>query len=268
MFYLLPSLGRHVQNIIATRAARQFTDTHLDQVSRYIPQLSSLQLGGTSITQQGMIMFIQTTRSFKTLAYIDISNTPAVTDPVISTLASSLFDSLKTLDISHFRQSNISSKGASKLYTNTSICASLHILKLCGCTKLDDQALMVLGKNCKGLAGLDCSGAFLIGDVGVRAVLRGCMFLKDVGFAFCWRITDQAFAEAGEAIVADIDNGFVDVVGQYLENIQLQYCYMLSDRAVGYLSRLPSLKKVNLTKCSSVTSFAIERLGSRAIVAE
>ncbi|RHZ71183.1 hypothetical protein Glove_261g66 [Diversispora epigaea] len=136
------------------------------------------------------------------------------------------------------------------------------------CNYLDDELLIQITKSCKYITKLDLSFAGMITDAAltiiskhcsqlnniclrecrtltndsIKAIAKGCLTLISLNFERCLSITSLAFDE----LTANHKN--------YVKKLDLTLCKWVNDDMAPIISKFYSLRKLNLTNCTEITS--------------
>jgi hypothetical protein len=139
-------------------------------------------------------------------------------------------------------------------------CKVLEELDINNCIKISDAGIRSLANHCLALTSLDITGAKLVSDVGVANISNGCPLLKRLVFSGLYLMCDPRIivnTKKGEKV--DSWNSIIGLQAvaqhsEHLEEIDLTGCFRLNKSIGKFVSRLTSIKKINLTSCNQITT--------------
>ncbi len=141
-------------------------------------------------------------------------------------------------------------------FNNEASC--LKILNLSLCKEVTDNSLGRIATNCKNLEVVDLAGCSKITNTGLLLVSWGLKKLKRLNLRSCRQISDQGIGH-----LCGVDAHHPGSLT--LEELSLQDCQKLSDESLRYISQgLPSLTKLNLSFCVSITDTGLKSLAKMA----
>lgn len=203
--------------------------------------------------------------SFMTsLVHLDLSGCRELSEETLNPLSSLI--SLKILRLQHC----VGLHGANALAALESLSA-LTYLTLSGCTRIPGSAWRSLSKL-GSLKQLYLEGFIMQGDAAASAVSNSCPLLEFVSFQGCSSLTDEGLAALGQlhnletAFLGDCNfltgSGFENWTTPSLTSLQLQGNTEIMDAGISHLSRLTSLKDLNLKHCRNIGDTGIQSLSS------
>ncbi|XP_010546742.1 PREDICTED: F-box/LRR-repeat protein 3 isoform X2 [Tarenaya hassleriana] len=111
---------------------------------------------------------------------------------------------------------------------------------------ISDSFLRKLSSNCRFLTEIGLSKCIDMTDMGVMALVRGCVNLRTLNMSCCGSITDLALSAVVESC-------------QYLQILKLESCNMITEkglRGIGHCSKL--LQELDLTDCCGINDRGLE----------
>lgn len=136
--------------------------------------------------------------------------------------------------------------------------ASLKVLNLSLCKDVTDSSLRRITANCKSLEVLDLAGCSKITNTSLFYISM-LKKVKRLNLRSCRLISDQGIADLCNTSVLVNSN-------RTLEDLCLQDCQKLTDESLRHISTgLPELEKMNLSFCVSITDTglkSISRIGT------
>jgi hypothetical protein len=246
---LIPWIGTHLRFLSVNGTENNFNDSHLARIVRFTPKLVFLDLTKSNVGKKGL-EFLFSTKSCPNIETLILSNI-LVDDSILGLIGESL-PNLLHIDLSVYAvESRFSDYGILKLVRG---CPKIQKLILTGSRGLTDTGLGSVSEYLSDLRYLDITGAFLVTDEGIHFLLNGNTLLEILTVSYCWKLTNNS--------LSNISKKFI---GCNLKELNMSFCYQLSNEIVDHMVQLPSLRIVNLSYCSEITMDAKFRLLERGI---
>lgn len=241
---LIPWIGVHLKFLTVNGTENNFNDTHLARIVRFTPKLMFLDLTRSNVGKKGL-EFLFSTKSCPNIETLKLSN--ILVDDLILGLIGESSPNLVHIDLSVYAvESRFSDFGILKMVQG---CPKIQKLILTGSRGLTDMGLRSVSKYLPDLRYLDITGAFLITDEGIHFLLNENTRLEILTVSYCWKLTNNSLSIITQKFI-----------GCNLKELNMSFCYQLSNVIIDYMLQLPKLKIVNLSYCSEVTMDAKFRL--------
>ncbi|KAI9142168.1 hypothetical protein BKA69DRAFT_1068713 [Paraphysoderma sedebokerense] len=137
---------------------------------------------------------------------------------------------------------------------------NLKEVTLRGIVPISSSSLIQISKACPRLTRLDVSGCSEIGSIGVACILDNCIWLESINLTNCRHISDIAFEDLGKpispALIPHLDKLTIRpprFIGEYLKEIIVRSCYLITDLTALRFKTLPNLKFVDFSYCERLT---------------
>lgn len=133
-------------------------------------------------------------------------------------------------------------------------CPRLQGLNISGCTRISNDSMIAVAENCKYIKRLKLNDCDQLENSAIMAFAQNCPNILEIDLHQCKQIEDEPITELVKS-------------GQTLRELRLANCELISDSA--FLS-LPNnrvyehLRILDLTSCSRLTDFAVEKIISVA----
>ncbi|XP_066581470.1 F-box/LRR-repeat protein 14-like [Prorops nasuta] len=140
---------------------------------------------------------------------------------------------------------------------------SLIRLNLSLCKQVSDASLGRIAQSVKNLEQLELGGCCGITNFGLSLIAWGLKKLKRLDLRSCWHISDQGIAHLAGRTQETADGNLE------LEYLSLQDCQRLTDEALKHISvGLSKLKSINLSFCVCITDSGIKHLSKMTSLRE
>lgn len=130
----------------------------------------------------------------------------------------------------------------------------LEEIHLPWCTGITDAGVVALARNCHKLKVIDLKSC-PITDVALQAIGTRCANLLDLDLSWCFGVTDRGL------IGLLPDEGHKPT----LLSLSLVWCPQIDDSSLQILSRISSLRRVQLKGCTSISPIGIDALSSNGV---
>jgi len=204
----------------------QISDQTILSLSQYCPDLDNIDLSRTTMTYR-------------------------ITDVCLLSL-SERCQSLRKLNLNACEQ--VTDVGLTWLAAG---CHVLEDLDVGDCNKITDAGLRSLGNGCHALQRLDITNCKLVSDVGVSSITSGCPNLKSIVLTGLYLLADPRLSD-GNGMSWNSVTGIASL-GKYsnkLEELNLTGCFRLNVAIQKHLSKISTLKVLNLTGCNQISQEA------------
>lgn len=204
-------------------------------IVKYFPNLESLNISYTNLTDEGIAVL---TSGLKKLKDLNLESCWQITDTGVALL--SRFENLKKLNLSGSttwgKESLITDKS---LFMIATFLPQLESLILTHCQKISDKGIAYLSslKQLKILNLWDCTH---ITDESLNTIKTSLKTLESLNLGLCNNITDQGLAGIEEL--------------KELKKLTLDRCSQLTDEALRYLTRNTQLNYLDVKRCSNITN--------------
>jgi len=132
---------------------------------------------------------------------------------------------------------------------------SLKTLNLSLCKDVTDNSLGRIATHCKNLEDLQLGGCTKITNTGLLLISWGLNNIKSLNLRSCWQISDHGIGH-----LAGI-NSQPTTGAKTLQRISLQDCQKLTDESLKHIADgLPQVTAINLSFCVSVTDTGLKSL--------
>ncbi|KAJ3257987.1 Transcription factor COE1 [Boothiomyces macroporosus] len=243
---------------------KSLNDFHLQVLKCVIKSIRHVDLRNQKISEGGLIDFLEShcsnncglcdgtdtnSKHQKQIETLILANSPSVTNNSLKTIGIQC-PNLRVIDLSQVRHYSFDDEGICLLVKNPNWINSINLV---GCDKLTDGSLLSIARNCPALQKFSCAGAFLVSDKGIEALLDSCKLI-DLDVSYCWRVTDSCFHRDYESPSFNT-----------LENLEIGFCYQLSNMSIIALIEYPKLCKVNISHCKSMDGSLLLQKGIQVI---
>ncbi|MQM01789.1 hypothetical protein Taro_034545 [Colocasia esculenta] len=208
---------------------------------------------------------------YPSVARLDLSLCPRVTDGALAAVGGSLRSALRSIDLSRSRA--FTHAGLESLVANS---ASLVEIDLSNATDLGDAAAAVIGRA-RNLERLSLARCKAVTDMGLGCIAVGCPKLTALSLKWCLGVTDL-----GVGLVAikckeirTLDISYVQVTKKcipsilqlkYLKNLSLVGCHGIDDESLATLQQdCRSLETLNLSHNEHVGHVGLTSLTKGAV---
>jgi len=132
---------------------------------------------------------------------------------------------------------------------------NMKILNLSLCKDMTDNSLGRIATHCKNLESLDLGGCTKITNTGLLLISWGLKRIKRLNLRSCWQVSDHGIGHL-TGINSQPSTG-----AQHLQDLCLQDCQKITDESLKHIADgLPSVERINLSFCLSVTDTGLKSL--------
>lgn len=216
------------------------------------------------------------------LLKLNLRGVPLICDKTIIALATSC-SQLEHLDLSvqTIRSSTstksytpkVGSEGIKALGNN---CPRLRILRVNGCTRLDDECIITVAKGCTSLEELALKHCYRITDSALKIIGENCPSMTRIFLSSCKYISDGGIKRLSQGchmlevvdlmgVVQITDNSVIHMAMNCsnLKRLNLRDCYRLSDKSLRGLTELCSyLEDIDMYAVDHLSDHSIDELHS------
>lgn len=204
----------------------QISDQTILSLSQYCPDLDNIDLSRTSMTYRITdVSMLSLSERCQSLRKLNLNSCEQVTDVGLTWLASG--------------------------------CHVLEDLDVGDCVKITDAGLRSIGNGCHALQRLDITNCKLVSDVGVCSITSGCPNLRSIVLTGLYLLADPRLSD-GNGMSWNTVTGIASIgkYSQQLEEINLTGCFRLNIAIQKHLSKISTLKVLNLTGCNQISQEA------------
>jgi len=180
------------------------------------------------------------------LESLNMSGCYNLSDAALDTAFNRDLPSLKHLNLSLCKDVTDNSLG--RIATH---CKNLHTLELGGCTKITNTGLLLISWGLKRIKSLNLRSCWQVSDHGIGHLTginsqpsTGAKTLEQLSLQDCQKLTDESLKHISEGLTN-------------IQRINLSFCVSVTDTGLKSLSRLPSLRELNLRSCDNVSDIGV-----------
>jgi len=180
------------------------------------------------------------------LESLNLSGCYNLSDAALDTAFNRDLPSLKHLNLSLCKDVTDNSLG--RIATH---CKNLYTLELGGCTKITNTGLLLISWGLKKIKSLNLRSCWQVSDHGIGHLTginsqpsTGAKTLEHLSLQDCQKLTDESLKHISEGLTN-------------IQRINLSFCVSVTDTGLKSLSRLPSLRELNLRSCDNVSDIGV-----------
>mmetsp|Transcript_33963 Transcript_33963/g.60658 ORF Transcript_33963/g.60658 Transcript_33963/m.60658 type:complete len:531 (-) Transcript_33963:68-1660(-) len=274
----LHACAPRLTSLTLSRATSNLTSVELSNL-RTLPHLSSLTLSSCDLTDASLHDLLtpshKDTNTFPSLATLDLSENPALTEAGLADSIPPILPRLSSLSLARCEQLG---DDTLRVFAAAQCSWNLSRLDLSGCNEFGSSALAVLlGAVAKGgahLTALLLSGCKQLDSSAVEAVVQLCPQLSELDLSHSINVPETAIIRltALTAMVKlnlNLCSFVTDAALQALASamprlcsLSLAWCDGFGDSGVAALRALPRLASLNLTGCMGVGATGLKALAA------
>ena len=258
------------------------SDNTLAGVDKEIGQrLEEIELAGCKNIYQSMNRLVQICPN---LLKLNLRGVPLICDKILISLADSC-PQLECLDLSvetnkccTTTKSYTPRIGSDGIKAIGASCKNLQVLRLNGCTRVDDSSIISIANGCRGLKLIELRYCHRISSRSIEAIGEHCHDMKQVVFTLCKEIDDRGivalavgcpFLEEvdlmGLSLIRDNSIIRMAIMCKLLKRINLRDCYQLSNRSFRAVIELCThLEMIDMHAVDNLSDASISVLPSYA----
>eukprot|EP01088_Endostelium_zonatum_P000483 TRINITY_DN10731_c0_g1_i1.p1 TRINITY_DN10731_c0_g1~~TRINITY_DN10731_c0_g1_i1.p1 ORF type:complete len:431 (-),score=46.15 TRINITY_DN10731_c0_g1_i1:27-1319(-) len=242
------------------------SEDHFRTISRYCPQLTSINLTGIPMNTNILEIFCKNNPK---LTSFTLSRCNVVTDDDILLISKSFLANLQSLKVDECYEVSDAA-----LHHLSQYCANLRNLSVNFCQYITDKGLKSFTSSPILLQTLEMERTS-ISDSGIcnfvmsngaelrELKLNGCVKIGDTGVNYivnyCTKLTRLELRECD--LITDIAGRNIAQICLNLQDINFGMCKPLGDSTVQYIGyHLKSIKKLNLDRCGGVSNLGLSSL--------
>jgi len=130
---------------------------------------------------------------------------------------------------------------------------SLHAIRLCSLSQVNDGTLRALTERCTSLDSIALDECYNCNDEAVAAIAKGCPNLQTLILSWCSNISNSA--------LQSLANNTKD-----LQHLALEECHHITDEGITQLAKgCTNLTKLNLEQCFKITEKSLNSVVTNCI---
>ncbi|KAJ3340353.1 hypothetical protein HDU93_007078 [Gonapodya sp. JEL0774] len=253
----LARLGGHGIRRVRLHSCYLLRDGDLDALADLAPNVTKLSISNCWHLTDGAVTIVA--QRCVALRELDLSYLGHLTGDCFRDHG---MQSLRRLDLSHCK--NLQDENiAQALLPGTPDLAEIHLRR---CTRLTEQTLYALAKNCLHLRVLDLGDCAFVTDRSLQWVASSCRQLAALSLRFCGGVTNIGLANLASVAPGQwegLDLSFCTQIDRLeslgtdaasgLRSVFLRGCPLLTPQTALWLARsAPKLERVDLTRCPKI----------------